>query len=71
MTEKGDEKTPDQKRGPQKRFNTERLSKEEIDRLVQGVDDIYFGGLGQQDDEKKPSPEKSTDESVKHEDEGE
>ena len=71
MTEKGDEKEADQKRGSQKRFNTERLSKEEIDRLVQGVDDIYFKGLGQQDNEKKPSPEESSDESVKHEDDGE
>ena len=71
MTEKGDEKEADQKRGSQKRFNTERLPKEEIDRLVQGVDDIYFGGLGQQDNEKKPSPEESADESVKREDDGE
>ncbi len=71
MTEKGDEKNAGQKRGPQKRFNTERLSKVEIDRLVQGVDDIYFNGLGQQDNEKKPSPEESADEPVKHEDEGE
>lgn len=71
MTEKGDEKEADQKRGSQKQFNTERLSKEEIDRLVQGVDDIYFGGLGQQDDQKKPSPDKTADESVKHKDDGE
>lgn len=71
MTEKGDEKDAEQKRGSQKRFNTERLSKEEIDRLVQGVDDHYFGGLWQQDDGKKPSPEESADESVKHEDDGE
>ena len=28
----------------QHKFNTENLSKEEVDRLVQGVDDIYFGG---------------------------
>ena len=70
MTEKGDEKEADQTRGSQKRFNTERLSKEEIDRLVQGVDDHYFGGLGQHDDEKKPSPEESSDESVKQENEG-
>ncbi len=66
MTEKGDEKEADQKR-----FHTERLSKEEIDRLVQGVDDIYFGGLGKQDDKKKPSPEESADESVKQEDDDE
>jgi hypothetical protein len=26
------------------RYSTEELSREEIDRLVQGVDDIYFGG---------------------------
>lgn len=32
------------KEGQDKTFNTERMSKEEIDRLVQGVDDIYFGG---------------------------
>lgn len=71
MTKKGDEKNADQNRRPQKRFNTEGLSKEEIERLVQGVDDIYFGGLGQQDEEKKPSPDESADESVKHEDDGE
>lgn len=56
MTEKGDEKNAGQKRGSQKRFNTERLSKEEIDRLVQGVDDHYFGGQRQPDNEKKSSP---------------
>lgn len=66
MTENGDEKEADQKR-----FNTEKLSKEEIDRLVKGVDDIYFGGLGQHDDQKKPTPEESGDESVEHEDDGE
>jgi len=71
MTEKGDKKEADQKPGSQKRFNTERLSKEEIDRLVKGVDDIYFDGLGQQDDLKKPSLEESSDESVKREDDGE
>ncbi len=71
MTKNDDEENADQKHGSQKRFNTERLSKEEIDRLVQGVDDHYFGGLGQQDNEKKPSPEESADEPVKHEDEGE
>ena len=71
MTEKGDEKEADQKPGSQKRFNTERLSKEEIDRLVKGVDDIYFDGLGQQDDLKKPSLEESSDESVRHEEDGE
>lgn len=71
MTKNDDEENADQKRGPQKRFNTERLSKEEIDRLVQGVDDIYFGGLGRQNDQKKPSPDDSPDESVKHEDDGE
>ena len=71
MTEKGDETEADQKPGSQKRFNTERLSKEEIDRLVKGVDDIYFDGLGQQDDLKKPSLEESSDESVKREDDGE
>lgn len=71
MTEKGDEKNAGQKRGSQKRFNTEWLSKEEIDRLVQGVDDHYFGGLGQREDQKKPSQEESADESVKHEEDGE
>ena len=71
MTEKGDEEEADQEPESKKRFNTERLSKEEIDRLVKGVDDIYFGGLGQRDDEKKPSSEESADESVKHEDDGE
>lgn len=71
MTKNDDEENADQKPESQKRFNTERLSKEEIDRLVQGVDDHYFGGLGQREDQKKPSPEESPDESVKREDDDE
>jgi hypothetical protein len=45
----------DEKSKKEHRHNTERLSKEEIDRLVQGVDDIYFGGKEQtQSPEQRP-----------------
>ena len=65
MTEYDDEKEVDGTiRQPKDKHNTERLSKEEIDRLVQGVDDYYFGWLGQKNEQQKTS----ADESVQNED---
>lgn len=61
MAEDADEKTSDRTDDGSK-----RPTREEYDRLVRGVDDIFFGGL----DEPtvvKPPPEKSDDEKPKDE----
>lgn len=60
MPEDGDEKINGKK----------RLTREEYDKLVRGVDGIYFGGLVEADDDKKTLPEKSPDETTKREDDG-
>ena len=63
MAEKGDEKMDDRKGGGSK-----RLSRAEYDRLVQGADKIFVGGVDKTESEKKPVPEKSTSEPSKHDD---
>lgn len=60
MAEKGDQKSDDGKDD-----GTKKLSREEYDRLVQGVDDIFFGGVDETDGEKKPLPEKPASEPPK------
>ena len=63
MAEKGDEKKDDGKsRG------SKQLTRDEYDRLVNGVDDIFIGGLDEPVGEKKPLPEKSASETTKRED---
>ena len=60
MAEDGDKKNDDQKSsGP------ERLTREEYDRLVQGCDEHYFGGLDEPDVVKQPPSEKSGDDKSK------
>lgn len=56
MAENGDKKDDEQDSGGSK-----RLTREEYDRLVQGVDDIYFGGKDEPTAVIPPSPEKSDD----------
>ena len=53
MADKGDQKKDDGKNSGSK-----RLTREEYDRLVQGVDDVFFEGLGEPEAEQKPPPEK-------------
>lgn len=60
MPENGDQKSDDRKTGPSK-----RLARNQYDRLVRGVDDIFFGGVGETEGEKKPLPEKSASEPPK------
>ncbi len=60
MTENGDKKTDDQKSG-----GVKRLTREEYDRLVQGCDDIYFGGLDEPTVVKPSPPDKPEDEKPK------
>ena len=49
MAEKGDQKNDDGKSGGSK-----RLTREDYDRLVQGVDDIFFGGKDEPEAEQEP-----------------
>ncbi len=63
MAKKGDEKNDDGKDGGWK-----RLTREEYDRLVQGVDDVFFEGLGEPEAEQKPLLEKPASEPPKDED---
>ena len=65
MAKKGDEKTDDDKNGGSK-----KLTREEYRRLVQGVDDIFFGGLDEPEAEEEPPHEKPASETPKHEDNG-
>lgn len=60
MAEKDDEKKDDRKN-----YGTKKLSRAEYDRLVQGCDDIFFGGVDETEGEKKPLPEKPTSEPPK------
>lgn len=60
MAKKGDQKNDEGKDGGSK-----RLTREEYDKLVQGVDDIFFGGVGKTEDEKKPPQEKPSSETPK------
>lgn len=60
MTEQGDQKNDGKK----------RLPRDEYDRLVQGCDDIFFGGPVEPEGVKKPPPEKSSDEPPKNQDDG-
>jgi hypothetical protein len=65
MAEDGDKKNDDQKSsGP------ERLTREEYDRLVQGVDDFYFGGRDEPSVVKPSSEDKSDVEQPKGGDDG-
>jgi hypothetical protein len=52
MAKKGDKKKDGVEDGGSK-----RLTREEYDRLVQGVDDIFFGGVDETEGEKM-SPQK-------------
>lgn len=62
MTKRGDQKNDDGKNdGPK------RLTREEYDRLVQGCDDIFFGGVDETEGEKKPPLEKPASEPPKQE----
>jgi hypothetical protein len=65
MAENGDQKNDDGKSGGSK-----RLTREDYDRLVQGVDDIFFGGKDEPEAEQKPPLEKPDDEATKREDGG-
>lgn len=65
MADKGDQKKDDGKNGGSK-----RLTREEYDRLVQGVDGIFFGSLDESECEKKPLPKKQSDETPKSEGDG-
>jgi hypothetical protein len=60
MAEKGNEKKADSNNGGSK-----RLSRAEYDKLVQGVDDVFFGGVDEAEGEKKPPPEKPAGKSPK------
>lgn len=60
MAKKDDQKKDDGKDGGSK-----GLSREEYDRLVQGVDDIFFDGVDKTEDEKKPPLEKPASETPK------
>ena len=60
MAEKGDKKNDDGKKD-----DTKKLSRDEYDRLVQGVDDVFFEGLGEPEDRKKPPLEKPASEPPK------
>jgi len=50
--------------------DTAKLTMEEWDRLVQGVDDIYFGGLDEPEAGKTSLPKKSCDASPPSDDDG-
>jgi len=60
MAEDGDKNNDEQKSGDSK-----RLTREEYDRLVEGCDEHYFGGLDEPDVVKQPPPEKSAGEKPK------
>lgn len=60
MAEDGDKKSDDHKSGGSK-----RLTRDEYDRLVKGVDDLYFGGKDEPTVVKPSPPEKSDDERPK------
>jgi hypothetical protein len=60
MAEESDLKNDDGKNG-----GTKRLTREEYDKLVQGCDDIYFGGVDETEGEKKPPLEKPASEQPK------
>lgn len=64
MAEKGDQKKDDEKNDGSK-----RLSRAEYDKLVQGVDDIFFGGEDKSEGDKKPPHEKPASDPPKNEDE--
>ena len=65
MAEKSGQKNDDEKDGGSK-----RLTREEYDRLVQGVDDFFFGGEDKSEGDKKPLPKKPASEPPKNEDGG-
>jgi len=54
MAEDGDKNNDEQKSGDSK-----RMTKAEYDRLVKGVDDIYFGGKDEPEVVKPPPSKKS------------
>ena len=55
----------DQSQDGKKNDNSKRMTREEYDRLVQGVDDIYFGGLDEPEVEQEPPLERPADEPIK------
>jgi len=61
-------KNTDQKNDDGKDGGSKRLTREEYKRLVQGVDDIFFGGLDEPMAEEEPPHEKPASETPKHED---
>lgn len=60
MAEDGDKNSDEQKSG-----DSHRLTREEYDRLVQGCEDHYFGGLDEPSVVKPSSEVKPTDEKPK------
>jgi hypothetical protein len=65
MAENGDQKNDDRKNGGSK-----RLTREEYDRLVWGVDDIFFGSTDEPEAEQKSPHEKPDEAAPKREDDG-
>lgn len=63
MAKEGNKKHDDQECNDPK-----RLTREEYDRLVQGVEDFYFGGKGEPTGGKASLEEKSAEEEPKDDD---